>query len=90
MGEGDRGSCPTLGANDDGRRFFAIIDKNLGKTAGRAAHAAHPQDPPKGTAGFVAATLTDHAEIVAQVGGNHLAADPVSYTHLTLPTNREV
>src|SRR5450759_641030 len=31
--------------------------------------------PPKGTAGFVAATLADHAEIVAQVGGNHLAAD---------------
>ena len=27
--------------------------------------------PPKGTAGFVAATLADHAEIVAQVGGNH-------------------
>jgi len=33
--------------------------------------------PPKGTAGFVAATLADHAEIVAQVGGNHLAADPL-------------
>src|SRR5674536_354885 len=31
--------------------------------------------PPKGTAGFVAANLADHAEIVAQVGGNHLAAD---------------
>src|SRR5664280_3895246 len=40
MGEGDRGSCPTLGVNDDGRRFFAIIDKNLGAAPLRRADRA--------------------------------------------------
>ena len=40
----------------------------------------------RGSGGFVIAQVTDEQQRKGNLGG----PDPVSYTHLTLPTNREV
>ena len=52
----------------------------------RAAHAAPRQKLPRGTRAAIIAVCV----VLALTGGVFAAWKPVSYTHLTLPTNRLV
>ena len=66
------------------RNAFEIIDQNFANIAGGSAGA--PVQSVAGRGGNVILTVND----VQGVASNVYVASPVSYTHLTLPTNREV
>ena len=54
--------------------------------------ASHPEELVKRAQelGYRALALTDECSLAGVVRAHVAAQEPVSYTHLTLPTNREV
>ena len=65
-------------------KLLSIVRQEFPKTAQRE---DHPHEPPGDCGSFLVANRPRHDELRETA---HRSANTVSYTHLTLPTNREV